>query len=486
MVPGDIFLALWREASVWSPADRAQALHIATAKRAQIEVTLARDDGVSASEVLMTLLDKERKAGGRRHVGLVLAILKAVDKQFLAIHPRIGVTATSAAARPPLPDWLEAAEAERVLVGSYARADDLVLIPRGPLYRPFAPPEAQSAETMRDRFTALAVAKSVSTQEHRPIKVSIGVVGQSTVTGVRSPLSRGEERIAFLPIAKEEADLERNATVVGDEKFVSIEPAAGFDAAAALTAAVLAAGDVDIAIAPEFVIPQTASEAFAGAIAKSAGPRAKLTIAGSGNTVRDAAGQVWNEARTYNDFGTEIWRQRKVWPAGIAEWRANDFGLGPVGATALVFEATQADDQIVVKDIEGLGRCLILICQDLQTQPLANELIAQYEPDWIFVPILDVGVKIGRWMHTRAYDLSKISQTRFLIASSASMCFWGAKKPATLPAIGLAVGPESPATPAVGPSRAVLAAFLSHSTDQFVTIRWGHGVWDETVVKTAK
>lgn len=476
MSPAETFIRMWMEARHWSPMRRARSA-ADPAKRGLVERIIGQEDGDEVSLNLMDLVEQERARSGESPVGLILATLKALDEKFYAVHPRVGRVPVALAARPSLPDWLDAAVADRVMQGYYARLDGFILLPRGPLHRPAALPSSRSAESMRDRYRALAVAKDVSAQEHRPIRIDVAFIGQAAMHGVVSPTVLGEEAIAFVPVAVAQDDLERTARDDGDERFVAVGPAAGFDPASILIQAIRQTGEADIVIAPEFAIPTVASESLSRKL-KASPVQAKLIVAGSGNTVPDANGHVWNEARVYNHRGVEVWRQQKIWPAGILEGRALDYGLGRPGATGLVFEDTDADDTCRVVDIEGFGRAVVLICQDLQSYPLASDLMTQYEPDWVFTPILDNGVKIGRWMHQRAYDLSKLGQSRFVVSSSTSMRFWGSGPPADMPSVGLAVGPAEPAgteTP-----RAVVEAALALPTDHVVKVTWGHGRWLQT------
>ena len=150
-------------------------------------------------------------------------------------------------------------------------------------------------------------------------------------------------------------------------------------------------------------------------------------------------GQAWNEGRVVNGLGGIIWKQRKLWQAGIDQQRARDFSLEPPENGRYLLEDNASGEEVVVADIDGFGRCIMLICQDVQAKPLTDELIRIFQPDWVFAPILDIGISDGRWVHARTFELSALSPARFLVATSTSLA---AKPGKAGVACGLAVGPK--------------------------------------------
>jgi hypothetical protein len=162
-------------------------------------------------------------------------------------------------------------------------------------------------------------------------------------------------------------------------------------------------------------------------------------LAGTGHTVECEDGQAWNEGRVVNGLGAVIWRQRKFWQAGIGKDRAAELNLVFPSDGRFLLEDNASGDEIVVADVDGFGRCIMLICQDVQSRPLSDELIRQFQPDWVFVPILDIGIDEGRWAHARTFELSALSPARFLVSTSTSLA---AKIGREDVACGLAVGPK--------------------------------------------
>jgi hypothetical protein len=127
-----------------------------------------------------------------------------------------------------------------------------------------------------------------------------------------------------------------------------------------------------------------------------------------------------NESRATTGCGATLWIQRKIQAAGFDKKQAMKLGLD-IRNQHFVKEDTASGDSVVVTDIDGLGRCITLTCQDIMANPLSEALIRQFQPDWVFVPVLDSNLRIGRWAHQRAFSLSRESRARFVIAKSLVM-----------------------------------------------------------------
>jgi hypothetical protein len=150
-------------------------------------------------------------------------------------------------------------------------------------------------------------------------------------------------------------------------------------------------------------------------------------------------------------------------------------------------EDTTAANEVIVADVDGLGRCVVLICQDLQTLPLSGELVRTFQPDWVFAPILDRDAAPTRWAHQRVFELSAIAPTRFLIAC----CTAYAKRLGHDEeiAFGLAVGPRAAygTDVALDRSRAVSAVSASSGASVgFATVQWRNGAWDRTSLRVGR
>ncbi|WP_139812054.1 hypothetical protein [Ensifer aridi] len=480
--PSALFIALWQAAEKWTPSERACAIKPNTDFERQIERALALSEAEHAYIALAECLGVStgREAGYR---GQVLAMMQAIDRCYYSVHPRNVGLVPSAGKRVRLPEWLLEARELREVTGSYWRTDDVWLVARGPLCRPSRHPVAANADTLADRFAALGVVASCLRQEGREISVKQKFVAVDAARGIQASRDVGRERVIFVPVAEDADDISKTEVRRGENSFVDFRVSTGIDPAKRIVDALSCAGTVDILLAPELVMSEEDADRLVQKLNEGFNaPR--ILVSGSGPTRATKDGQAFNEARVLNSFGAELVRQRKIWPAGITRELAISYGLSDPGE-GQIFEDIASGEEIIVMDADGLGRCVILICQDLQSRPLADELIRMYQPDWVFIPVMDYGVAVGRWAHRRTSELSSLSQARFIVASSLTLARWLSMSPS--PACGMAVGPSVPApTDGSAPDDAerVLAfAYIDPSVKPgFSVLTWRSGNWSKTEV----
>jgi len=415
-----------------------------------------------------------------------LRIMRFIDETFLLVHPRATRVSPGAGIRALLPEWLRDARDRRMLTGAFAYDQEAALVPRGPLLRGARHVAAASADSLADRFSALCVAPTRLSHDGRSIGLALRMLSTSASRGIAPGARTGAEAVAFIPIAQSSGDLSVQEREASGQTWVDFQTCARINPATSIVQTLRNAQEVDIALAPEFLVSEDRADELAAALLSN--PMApRLLVAGSGTTRARLEGQAWNEARVLNACGAELWRQRKIWPASIDQERAIAFGLKDPGPGAQVFEDTAAGDVVHIIDADGLGRCAVLICQDLQMRPLADELIKAYQPDWMFIPILDTGVAAGRWMHQRAYELSATAQTRFLVVSSTALAERAGVKS---PFCALAVGPREPSNLDGHAKDVPRALALARSGDggtdsSMAIIRWRFGRWLRTSVGQA-
>lgn len=471
--PATLFLDLWEQAGQFSPQELTRAQRPRATFMRKVAEALALDDGQAALQGISSAIRRASGTDADSFRGEILATMRAIDEMFYSIHPRASVVAPAVGLRQRLPVWLRDLRDRRLVTASYAELKDRRLIPRGPLLRNARPPLASAGESLADRFAALGVAPGTLLHEERAISVVHTVIPASTVRGVSPGSNVGAETVAFVPLAEARKDLRIREVVRDKIPFADCGPSTSFDPAHRLAAAITISGPVDLVVAPELLIPEEAADRLAGLLAEL--PKApRMVIAGSGHTNETHDDQPFNESRVLNGFGVELWRQRKIWPAGLGQWMALKLGLSDPGATGRLMEDNAAADEIVIADVDGLGRCLILICQDLQAQPLSSEIIRIFQPDWVFTPILDHGADAGRWAHQRIFDLSSLSHARFLVSCCTALADKLELKKAVM--CGLAAGPRASTDADV--ERAVLTAAVEEGTDPgFAVIAWRADNW---------
>lgn len=470
-----MFLAMWRIAAPWSPAERAIVPGTLLQTRKDLALAIGRDSGPGAVSGIVAVHEREWPGGATENArmiaaGLVMATMRAIEDAFASSHPRTRVIAPATIVPSSPPAWVAAAQRTRLRHGSFAEDDAFRLIPNGPFARHARGRDASSADSLRDHFAYLTVAPIGSVQEDRVIRVEIKVIGTDIMRGVPASPSIGRERIRFIPLAEGPDDLKFVASQRGDQPVLDVRPAV--DTKSRLLSALASGDDVDIAFSPELTLGGEDESDLARGIAALAEHAPRIILAGSGLTVDVAGcGRSWNEARVFARGGKVLWRHRKMWPFGMQRGAATSYGLPDPGADCMLMEDIAADDRITVVDLDGFGRCIVLICQDFQSHPVIDQVVSRYQPDWILTPVLDPGVKVPGWAHQRAEVLSHLSQARLLVGSSLTMSQMGTLAGCPEPAVGLAVGPFDNAD---GPGRALAVVHAAAGPSP----RSGVLVWD--------
>lgn len=434
MTPADLFLELWYKVRILSSSALTRVMIPGEQFNLAVTSLLSTDDGDEVYNKLNELISLQ-SAPLRK--GAMLEAMRLIDEFLYRIHPRAIVVSSRAGMRPPIPSWLQNLQDFRTISGVYSSLNEHRLVPRGPLTRLPRDEFASSGECLSDRFASLSVVEGSLKIDARPINIRHIVTTSSVAEGVMPGAVSGAEIVTFIPVAQRECHLSVSERSEAGRHFFDFSVAEGRDVKACITDALVAAANTDIAFAPELMVSCSAAEDVADSLFLSPA-KFRVFILGSGATVEREDGQAWNESSIVNGNGTVLWRQRKLWQAGLDSVRAGTYGLSDPG-DKLLMEDNCSGEEVVIADIDGFGRCVVLICQDIEARPLADDLIRTYQPDWVFVPILDSGVDIGRWVHQRAFGLSSLSPARFLIVSSTALAD---KRGINDAPCGMAVGPK--------------------------------------------
>lgn len=475
--PGALFIYLWCRAEKWNASERAISPPESAEIIASAHAALAQNDAKDVSRDIATLIpvdtDSSLAACSR-----ILHLMRCIDEKFYLIHPRVVVLSPSNGKNNSLPEWLSEIRADRVSQGYYTEQEERRLIPRGPLIRIQRAETASFADSLADRFAALAVVPATLFQEGRPISISHSVVWVDAARGVAPGPSQGREVLAYVPIAEASDDLTITPRHRDAKGFVDYRLKAGLNAAERLVQVLEQTGRLDIAIAPELVMTEDHADEIPTLLDDAINADCRLIVAGSGQTRDQQHGQPWNETQVLNGAGSVLWRQRKLWPAGIDHAKAKAYGLTDFGPSSLIYEDTASGTVLEVVDIDSLGRCVVLTCQDIESWPIATDLIKQFQPDWVFTPILDNGIDAGRWAHQRAFALSPMSHARFVVACSTSLCKL-TKKPD--PVCGMVVGPREKDN--IGEGRCIsLSPSVRGSNPEFAVLDWSTAKWQTTKI----
>jgi hypothetical protein len=420
--PAHLFLELWAAAEAFSP-------HILLDPGATVDprfpiklnAALSRDDPFAAAEAAYQLI--YTNGDGTVRAPEVIVAIQVIDQLFLRIHPRAVVALTTRDGRN-IPAWLKVLRRDRRKQAYYARKDGRQLIARGPLMRTNRTAYASSGASLADSVASLAVVSLDLQHEGRPIQVIHSIIDNSLDEGVArlKGTSTGSESVLCVPILEKFSELCCAERVSASNTFVRYSPHETVNSADRILQSLEAHGQpVDIVVAPELVMSSQQVVALSDGLGLRRTQRmTSLVLAGSGNVEQAGESLPFNEMSVLNAIGAVLWKQRKLWTAGVNPVRAGKFGVA-TDASGPIFEDNCCAAQVQVVDADELGRCIVLICQDVQSDPLVLELIRQYQPDWVFVPILDRDIGSGNWIHQRAWALSAISPARFVVANSAAL-----------------------------------------------------------------
>ncbi|BBK30843.1 hypothetical protein EDC65_1722 [Stella humosa] len=388
----------------------------------------------------------------QRQAGLLLQLMREIDIAMAHVHPRSRLLPPYFT-RPAAPAWVREAGERRTAYGVYAQTDTHFLVPRGPFARNARGRFHEGGFSLPDQFGYLGCGVRRLDHDSGTATVHIHVIDQGIARGVPPrKRSEGAERVTFVPLAEASTDLVPRLRELDGTAVIDITQGGSFHPLASFTRAVRDAADSDMLLAPELTIVASDLDGFAHALAS--GPSPRLVVAGSGlMPARDHEPPV-NEAVMLNALGATLWRHRKVWAYGMNKPTFERLDLGDLPDTQQLMENITCGDTFTIADVDGLGRCLVLICQDLMIASLPA-LLHSWQPDWVFVPILDTGTGIDRWSTHRAITLSFESQGHFLVCSSLTMVHWLKDKSA-------APGKEIMAV-AIGPGRTAAADKGSHA-----------------------
>ena len=280
--PASLFIELWHGAGEWTPAQRATALNPQPLIVDAVRSALKQPDAQSSHDALTRLLNGSGTNSAEER-GRVLAVMREIDRIFLTIHPR----SLSSQRR-------QVAEHQFRLgfgicgSGAFRRATmgktPIITLSRAARWSGEREESASNADSPADRFSALAVVPVRLYQEYRPISVTHRVLPAGAARGVIKGPAPGSEVVAFIPVAEKHTDLTATEREISGRKFVDFQPGPDMDAAKRVVEALLQAGWVDIAMAPELVMPEDHADRLADALLSGVSAPPQVVIAGSGST----------------------------------------------------------------------------------------------------------------------------------------------------------------------------------------------------------
>lgn len=460
------FMQMWQAASAWLPSELAISDVGRMDRKADLDELLETGAPAFVQSVIGHL---SSETGAAEIRGVILDAMSVIDMAFLRIHPRSVILSSKAGVAVKIPEWLLDFRRKRLETGKYACSEQSYLIPRGPLCRRSRGDYDCSGESLLDRFSALSVVPKVLHIHGTPFDIDVRVLAPGVDNGVSAMAEQGKEKVAAIPVGIEKEHIKFDVAQRYSSYFARYSASSQINVVESVIASLQACGaEADIAVASEFFVSEEAADEIVQKF-HEIDDAPSVFVAGSGNTLDQQSDQSWNESRVYNSLGIELWRQRKLWPSGINLASAQLYGMSTV-TSGPVKEDNASGDHVVVMDLDGVGRCVVLICQDLQAPTLAEDLIINYQPDWVFVPILDTNANPGRWGHQRSFALSNKSQAKFIIVTSSAL---GKYNPSDDDCFAMLVGPMDPKDNDTPRRAYALLREKDFVRDGYAAIQWG-------------
>nr|VFK27822.1 MAG: Carbon-nitrogen hydrolase [Candidatus Kentron sp. LPFa] len=234
-------------------------------------------------------------------------------------------------------------------------------------------------------------------------------------------------RIAFAPLVQSPSEVRRkNDPIDGVRKLiVDLDPEQERQLVERARSILQHAVDEEahIVVMPEWVVSNavlTEVEATIKEIARE--PHSIwLVIAGTGLTteVDSESGIPYAECVVFDGLGKRLWRQRKLHPWVMSQGKQRDAGIEPAVERGLR-EHFHPGNTVVVAETP-IGRCVVLICEDVQQDIPARLILNRLRPRWLFVPILDEPIAVHRWPAERAKELSRNFGATVVVCNSLAL-----------------------------------------------------------------
>lgn len=482
--PAELFLAIWSYITSYrvQRADLASAMLPAVDVTERLETALKEEGDNEAVRALCQILSEQwteiaLPLEKRKRAGLALASLHAIDDAFEAIHPRTGLLKPGTGIIE-LTAWQRRMRERRLRDGFYARIDQIGLAAKGPFARASRTPADVSSFSLAHQCHACAVVPTVVEDDGRQVAINIRVIDQGIAGGVTpKPGRTGKEMITLAPLAEATDDLKPEVREDEATHFLDIVKGANFAPQSVFAHILIECGASDVLLLPELVVDEADVAAMREALACAGRETPSIVLCGSG-LVDNGEDRPWNQADVVNELGVLLWSHRKVFAYCMLENTFRGLNIEGVKDAKRLLDDISWSNEITIADIEGMGRCIVLICQDFMMEAV-EVLVEKYQPDWVFVPILDSGTGYKRWPFRRAVDLSAKGPARFVVVSSLTMLHW-CKESYDGEHFGVAVGPRNlPAEAASDDKpRQVRQVACESSSPRYATIVWRDDNWD--------
>lgn len=184
-------------------------------------------------------------------------------------------------------------------------------------------------------------------------------------------------------------------------------------------------GGVDIVVFPELVGHSDIRRSVNEWLKRAADLAPLIVVAGSEAIPNSTGGNPVNLAHVLAGNFHALWEQPKFnrfrfTAARIGDWRLESLFEQQSRSVEDVDEECWAPPPIsvCVRDLVGLGRCIVAVCEDLDRDEPVKAVVRTLGPDFVLVPVMDGAPQPAGWWKLNGYGLAKQPMAATVIANS--------------------------------------------------------------------
>ena len=344
----------------------------------------------------------------------------AVDEIAKAVHPRPGGAVGGAVIATP-PEPFLAMRERRWMDGVFGRSSDgaLATAPKGPLLMGDDDDHGASGDRLDIHFANLTVFETrvghftVNLRAVAPSRFALRPPAAAPPSVGTAAIARGADDLAFTSAARD------------GQCFLDVRPSDPGALAVRTADACLRLLDdgAELVALPELCVPHAAVEETRRRLQTAPTRDASVVLVmGSGlsDATCPATGKRYNESVILAADGQVLWRQRKCNHFNMSERVMDDCRVPRAGGRPHA-EDVASGATLEVRDLPGIGRLAVLICEDLEQDWPGDGAARGLRFDWIVAPVLDTPLGVHRWTHTRASELSRRHGSRVVVSCSSTL-----------------------------------------------------------------
>ncbi len=349
-------------------------------------------------------------------------MMRVIDRAFRLVLPETAYALAGAvSARPG--DVMRRMKDRWLVEGSLAEIDAGYVALLGPLTSTMRAeaPEARNGDLFEHQFVNITFVRKPGAGRR---------IGFRTLSPSEfMPTPGAPDRVGVAPIAQDNDDFVFATEVREPRCYLDARPA---DSAATAARAIdvvtsmLADGATLVAL-PELVMDKDAIGAVRSSVKSGPHNGGRVLVLGTGLSEVTSGGKValhYNEATVCDGRGRVLFSQRKVNHYSMSPERMCECSIVPERDEAHI-ENCATGHELVICDLPGMGRLMVLICEDFAQETPGRGLAQSLMPDWIVTPVLDIALSPGRWTHQKSFSLG--IPARMVVSGSTTLSVRKAK-----------------------------------------------------------